>query len=129
MHACMQVDLNSDPNNCGRCGNSCRTANVRSATCSSGVCTQITCEDNFANCDGDVSNGCETAAGTCQPAPTCVPAVCQNAFAALNRQGACNGDTCEQGQCVTGFENCNEDNTDGCEVRRELQALRGLLVG
>lgn len=46
------------PQDCGQCGNVCGTQNTVSSTCTAGAC-KLTCKPNFADCDGDPSNGCE----------------------------------------------------------------------
>ncbi len=80
-------DLSSDVNNCGACGYSCSALpGVSSALCSSGICTQLACIPMFGDCNGDLSDGCETnlfghdnnnctACGTvCAPGTQCEPA-------------------------------------------------------
>jgi hypothetical protein len=58
------VDKDSDPNNCGSCGNACGA----NAHCSGGACQ---CDDGYHNCDGDWSNGCE-----CPPDMWCEDSEC-----------------------------------------------------
>jgi len=53
-----EVDLKTDILNCGSCGNVCPSSNG-TPTCSNGNCA-ITCNTGFGNCDGNVTNGCET---------------------------------------------------------------------
>jgi hypothetical protein len=68
-----EVSLQTDPTNCGRCGNVCpTTATNGTQTCSAGRCKVGTCNAGWADCNGLVSDGCET------PCPvtarlTCVP--------------------------------------------------------
>jgi rhodanese-related sulfurtransferase len=52
-----EVNLNTDPNNCGSCGNACGA----NAYCSGGTCH---CNEGYGNCDGDWSNGCEVNTNT-----------------------------------------------------------------
>lgn len=53
-----EVDLASDPANCGSCGSSCgRILDTSHSRCDSGKCA---CQDGWGNCDDDWSNGCET---------------------------------------------------------------------
>jgi hypothetical protein len=49
-----------DMNNCGTCGNVCPTSAqfASSVTCDGTGCV-LSCLDGFANCDGNVANGCE----------------------------------------------------------------------
>ncbi len=60
------TSLLSDPNNCGACGNVCPGSDPIGipgthgfATCRKGFCG-YECEDGWADCDSDLSNGCET---------------------------------------------------------------------
>ncbi len=52
------VDTATDPQHCGHCGARCAPGEG----CVEGRCTE--CPAGFANCDGDRSNGCETARET-----------------------------------------------------------------
>lgn len=54
-----EVDVAHDPNNCGQCGTVCSTESGVPA-CGDSRCTLSHCFDDFANCDEDFSNGCET---------------------------------------------------------------------
>jgi hypothetical protein len=58
--ACGQIctDVASDPNNCGDCGVSCVIPEA-GAACSAGMCALGACDPGFADCDGDLGNGCE----------------------------------------------------------------------
>jgi hypothetical protein len=49
-------------------------ANATATSCSAGTCAITTCAGGFANCDGDVANGCErntTLDGPCVPDTNC----------------------------------------------------------
>ena len=52
--------LDTDPENCGECGNSCLNyANVSlETTCKDRVC-EIECNDGFINCDNNLESGCD----------------------------------------------------------------------
>jgi hypothetical protein len=65
---CRNVDTN--PDNCGTCGNVCSSSNGV-PSCTSGSCA-IVCNPGFANCDGSAASGCECAgticcSGACEP--------------------------------------------------------------
>ena len=103
--------------NCGACGTAC-TAGMRAnvtPTCTSGAC-QFPCQTGFADCDGNVNNGCETDTrtsvahcGVCRmacPTPT-------------NATAACAGGTCGLGACTTNFGNCDGNVTNGCETNTQ----------
>jgi hypothetical protein len=78
--------LRIDGSNCGACNSTCSA----SQSCSNSACV---CNPNFADCDGDPSNGCETDLRTdmyhCN--------ICNNSCYA-----ACNDDihaTCSDSNC------------------------------
>ncbi|MBL8677682.1 MAG: hypothetical protein JNK05_00835 [Myxococcales bacterium] len=54
-------DLQNDPTNCGRCGNSCAAAANAIVACRTGACSLIACAPGFYNIDGNAANGCEYA--------------------------------------------------------------------
>ncbi len=55
-----EINISNDVYNCGSCSNNCTTLpNVASASCSNYSCVINDCNDDTANCDGNVSNGCE----------------------------------------------------------------------
>ena len=67
------VDLKTNVNNCGKCGNTCNLANAESS-CSNGKCVIKKCSrgvpdpaamflTNFENCDNNPLNGCEADLG------------------------------------------------------------------
>jgi hypothetical protein len=58
-----EANFSSNATHCGRCNNPCVFANA-SGTCSGGGCALGACNSGFSNCDGNASNGCETA-GAC----------------------------------------------------------------
>ncbi len=106
-----EVDTRTSTSHCGACGRACTPPNG-TAACMAGVCAIARCDTNFGDCDGNASNGCETdtrtsvsncgACGTaCVPRPNAVP-VCALSRCAL--------------VCVSGFQDCDGDATNGCEV-------------
>lgn len=56
---CPGVDLMRDVANCGVCGNACGERTGASVACASGAC-RYTCHGGRGDCDGDMTNGCET---------------------------------------------------------------------
>jgi hypothetical protein len=81
------ADLNNDPSNCNTCGTSCE-AKHDTPGCANGACTVGTCENGFADCNHDPSDGCEVYTQT-----------------DISHCGACNtpctgGELCSNGNCV-----------------------------
>jgi hypothetical protein len=58
------VDLQTDFANCGGCGSACPTVSGVDSRCENAHCV-ITCQGASSNCDGDISNGCETPLAHC----------------------------------------------------------------
>jgi hypothetical protein len=95
---------------CGGCGLPCSLPQA-SASCSSGSCQIVACEDGYANCTGGDADGCETALGTVENCSGCGAACSYRDAAAV-----CTNGTCSMGACSPGFFDCNGSTTDGCEV-------------
>ncbi len=53
------AELSSDVDHCGRCGNVCPTRPYAVPECRDFACAQR-CITNYADCDGNAENGCET---------------------------------------------------------------------
>jgi len=106
-----ETNLQSDLNNCGVCANRCNLPNAVSA-CVGGTCTIASCMTGFANCDGNVANGCETNltgdVGNC--------GACSNRCNVPNGTPRCLSGTCSVAACNTGFANCDGDPRNGCEI-------------
>lgn len=58
------ADLQTDPNNCGVCGNVCNLPHTTVNKCIGGLCAPSQCADGWSNCEVDSpeawANGCET---------------------------------------------------------------------
>ncbi len=51
----------TDPNNCGTCGHECNFPPNTNSSCQNGSCVlDKTCKTGFADCNGDMTDGCET---------------------------------------------------------------------
>ncbi len=104
------VDTTTDPLHCGGCTTACPVRANAAATCASSTCG-FTCNANFADCDGDPTNGCERSLLT-DPV-TC--GACGTACSTQNLTPACAAGACS-GVCNTGFGNCDNDlRGNGCE--------------
>jgi hypothetical protein len=53
------VDINSNVNHCGGCGQSCALPNATPA-CVAAACRILSCSIGFFDCDGNATNGCES---------------------------------------------------------------------
>lgn len=106
-----EVNLSDDPAHCGACGSVCAPLNG-TGTCSAGTCQLIQCLPGYADCDGLVQSGCETALSS--DAENC--GSCANTCAVINDTPLCVAGTCEVGACASGFADCNGLVADGCET-------------
>ncbi|MFO0652611.1 MAG: hypothetical protein U0326_40725 [Polyangiales bacterium] len=82
-----------------------------SAVCTNGTCRILTCASGSANCDGDVSNGCETSTTTLTSCGGCGLACAAPAHAAAS----CATGTCAF-TCDVGWADANGARADGCEL-------------
>jgi hypothetical protein len=86
------TNLNSDPANCGSCGNQCAPG----STCCSGNCVDLSLDDN---------SNCGSCGNKCAPGTTCCSGKCVGIDYDDNNCGACgkkcsSGTTCCSGTCV-----------------------------
>lgn len=81
-----------------------------SQICSNGECVFGACNAGFGNCDGDVTNGCETDLLTDTRNCGACDEVC---LGGPNAIPTCSGGTCGF-VCVTGYSNCTGSVADGC---------------
>ena len=106
------INLSTDIANCGGCGNACPARPHAPATCMGGSCALV-CDPGTLNCDGNLTNGCETTPSTdvsncgacgmaCQSFPHTAPSLCV-------------GGVCSFG-CGAGYANCDGLAVNGCEV-------------
>ncbi|WP_437730549.1 hypothetical protein [Sorangium sp. So ce1335] len=106
-----ETDLLTSTAHCGGCNVACDFAHA-SETCAGGECVFGACDAGYADCDGDLTNGCEANLG-----------------ASLDHCGGCGtrcgypgaAEACLAGVCVLvacepGFADCNAIAADGCEV-------------
>lgn len=106
-----EVNIASDLLNCGACNSVCPNRPNTIKTCVNGVCSYI-CTTNFADCNNNMSDGCETnlltSANNCSG--------CGNVCTVPNANSNCVGGLCTIVSCATFFANCNGLTADGCEV-------------
>ncbi|MFO0624493.1 MAG: Dickkopf N-terminal cysteine-rich domain-containing protein [Polyangiales bacterium] len=116
-----EADLRASVAHCGACGAACPDftrdpMGALGTVCNAGTCGYTMCASGRADCDGDVTNGCEVDlltslahCGACRSA--CV--------AGANAAAACEARRCVR-TCRAGFGDCDADPANGCE--RDLQA-------
>ncbi len=111
------VDTLTDRSHCGRCSNLCGTPANAVSTCATGVCG-YRCISRWGDCDGVATNGCETNLGNnpsnCMTCGRACPS-------AANYTPACASAICG-GTCNTGFRNCDNNLTNGCETNVSTSA-------
>jgi hypothetical protein len=90
----------------------CGLANA-DAGCDDAACSLLACNDGWTDCDLNPANGCESDinsdplnCGACNAPCTTLP----------NMTATCVGGTCSAPACVIGYQDCNLDMSDGCEV-------------
>jgi hypothetical protein len=102
-----ETNLMTDPAACGSCGTSCTNAHG-STNCVSGACTPV-CATDYADCDGNPVNGCETDIAT--DAANCggCGMTCDTAFQ------VCAKKQCQVSMCPQGSGDCDTNQAD-CET-------------
>jgi len=105
-----EVELDRDVDHCGGCGLVCRAAHG-TPQCSGGICTVRACDTDWADCDGDPSNGCEASLRT---RADC--GVCGNECIFLHASGSCDDGSCAMGACHDGWADCDGVASNGCET-------------
>ena len=108
-----ETNLNSDPNNCGMCGNVC----LCTPSCTGGACVVIECPAGFTNCSGNCADGCNVELGTnencCACGDTCdLPN--SSSSCDVNPTGV--GCACDLDSCNPGWLNCDMNDANGCET-------------
>ncbi len=104
------VDLQTDVDHCGACGNSCYLPNTL-YSCQQGQCATLGCSDStVADCTSDP--GCETVLGNDPNCGGCNDPACTLA----NTMYTCSdGLGCTASVCEVGFANCDTSSPD-CET-------------
>jgi hypothetical protein len=103
----------TDPNNCGACGNLCGSLND-TPSCVAGQC-QLACDSGYGDCDANPSNGCETSLNNPSHCGSCSN-VCS---AAHTSALSCNSGNCGIAGCQSGYLDCDNVYADGCEVNKQ----------
>lgn len=107
------VDNSNPVTGCGT--DSCRPCEVPGALArctTEGKCGIAICEPDFADCDGDESNGCEV--DTSSDDNNC--GGCGTQCAQEDGAASCINGSCEVYYCTSTFQDCDNDRTTGCET-------------
>jgi hypothetical protein len=106
------IDTASNVANCGACGTTCTAANGV-PSCVAGACAVASCMPGFGNCDMSAGNGCETDTTTTRMHCGGCGMACPTYPRAAS---VCMAGTCQMGACEMGFEDCDRNPMNGCEV-------------
>ncbi len=105
---------------CVVCGNTCSFPNA-SSSCETGECAFVQCRPGYGDCDGEVSNGCETLLNTTSNCGEC-GAECVNA----GGDAFCTAGVCTTVACEEGLADCDANADNGCETSVRTLANCGL---
>lgn len=108
-----EADLVSDVAHCGACTNACFVPPGSTASCVDRTCG-YDCNASRGDCDGVVSNGCETDVSS--TLTDC--GVCGTDCSALMDvvDATCEMGACVISECATDRADCNGDPSDGCDI-------------
>lgn len=104
-----EIDLLSDPANCGACGNACSAEQ----TCSGGVCM---CEPGLTMCGPEIFFEGSSCVDLSRDPANC--GSCGHQCPGINSESGspgCEGGVCTY-VCTPGYANCNGRLVDGCEA-------------
>jgi len=106
-----EIHTDADVANCGSCNNACQFDHA-DASCLSGFCIMGSCDTGWRDCDYSDTNGCETDIYFDEQ--NC--GGCGNRCLYQNGEGICSGGNCFLSSCLPGYDDCNNNRGDGCEV-------------
>ncbi len=108
-----EVNVNSDPLNCGMCLNVCGALPNAMVGCAMGMCAITGCSGNFRDCNMLPADGCEADItkdlNNCGACGMKCPAV-------ANGAPGCNGGACGIASCNANFGDCDKNPANGCET-------------
>jgi hypothetical protein len=106
-----ETDTTVSVSNCGGCGNVC-VSSVGTPACADSMCGLSDCTPPNAECVPNDGKKCET--NVSNDAANC--GGCGMACYYKNGKGSCTAAKCHLVSCDTGYEDCNQVDTDGCET-------------
>ena len=111
-HDGCEIHIDVDPRNCGGCGRACAAPPHARPACVAGACAGD-CEWGFADCNGNLADGCEIdLSSDVQNCDAC-GAICPPV---VHGTPACHGSECVIAACDALYGDCNQDLADGCEL-------------
>jgi hypothetical protein len=105
-----ETNLGTSVKHCGACGNECGSING-APRCVAGQC-HIDCTADYADCDGNPTNGCESSLNT--DPKNC--GGCANLCKDINGVTSCVAGKCKVTSCAAGYGDCVPELLDGCET-------------
>jgi hypothetical protein len=109
-----EANTYTDISNCGTCGTTCSVDNGY-PYCTGGICGVDSCKSLYDDCDGDYENGCEK--DTSSDPLNCK--WCGITCSIDHGTAGCSGGECTVASCDTGYADCNNDPSDGCEINTD----------
>lgn len=106
-----ELELTANLTNCGLCNRTCVAQNAE-PVCRASMCTAGTCNANFADCDGDSTNGCEIDTRT--DSMHC--GGCRQACTLPHATSHCEQSGCVVDTCAASFGDCDGMPLNGCEA-------------
>ncbi len=98
--------------NCGACGQSCAFDHA-TAQCATGTCTFGACEAPYADCNGDLGDGCESDTDT--DLSNC--GGCGQSCGFAHADASCTSGQCSFDGCMSGWVDLDGDPSNGCEYQ------------
>ena len=106
-----EVDPDADLDHCGECDRACSMFPMADAwLCEASQCVPV-CGGTTGDCNMSPNDGCEVLLNSLTDCGGC-GTMCTIA----NGTGDCSSFACEVASCNGGFDDCNGDPADGCEI-------------
>jgi len=102
-----ETDLTSDTQSCGACAATCANENGMTS-CVANRCTPV-CAPNYADCDGNLANGCEASLASNPNHCGSCGSACDPSFQ------ICADGICQVSMCMQGRGDCDQNRSD-CET-------------
>jgi hypothetical protein len=117
-----ETDLRTSTPHCGDCDTDCNTQvlHASSITCSNNLCNYGSCLSGYGDCDGNRQNGCETKWHVGQCGSCSIDCNTQVLHAAAI---TCGNGLCNYGSCNSGYGDCDDDRTNGCEINLKFDPI------